>query len=558
MNDPRAVLRLPLPLTFIAFALAGCARTPWHDAADVALDPPPERTRVIDPIDLEAHSRQEPVTLDDATTSIETLLDAPAERPTPPAELALTIEDVRAGTLANNLDLQVTLIDPALAATSVDEEEARFESVFTASFNRSSTDSPVVLGTEGSLADFTSFSPGLRVPLRSGGTATLEMPFSKSSTNNPFSLLDPAYTSDLRFSISQPLLRNAGARANAHGIRIAKYQRTITDARTRLEAMRVLATADRAYWNLYAAQRELDVREKQYRVAMDQLDRARRRVDAGDVAQIEVVRAESGLAQRVESIIIARTALRRAERDLKRIINRDDLPLDGPTAITLNTPPTPVGHDLDADALVALALDTRMEMLELELQIAMDASTLDFERNRALPLVVLDYTYNVNGLGNTARKAFHQMNDHRFADWAFGLRAEIPLGNEAAEARVHRAVLQRLQRLNSRTAREQSIRQEIHDAVDQLSQSWQRIVAARHDAILAGRVWEGEQRQFGLGERTSTDVLDAAARLADAQSNEIAAMTAYQIAKIDLAFATGTLLGHGRVRWDAIDIDDLD
>ena len=181
------------------------------------------------------------------------------------------------------------------------------------------------------------------------------------------------------------------------------------------------------------------------------------------------------------------------------------------------------------------------------------SSSIDIAHNARLPLVTLDYTYNINGLGGSYRKAFHQMNDLRFADWSVGVRAEIPIGNEAAKAGVQRAILQRLQNLATKSQREQSIRQEIHDAVDRLKQNWQRIIAARHDAIVAGRTWEAEQRQFAVGAGTSTDVLDAAARLADAQSREILAITDYQIAQIDLAFATGTLLGYGKVRWDVRD-----
>jgi hypothetical protein len=42
-------------------------------------------------------------------------------------------------------------------------------------------------------------------------------------------------------------------------------------------------------------------------------------------------------------------------------------------------------------------------------------------------------------------------------------------------------------------------------------------------------------------------VLDAATRLAEAQLQEINAITDYQISQVDLAFATGTLLGQSRV-----------
>jgi outer membrane protein TolC len=131
----------------------------------------------------------------------------------------------------------------------------------------------------------------------------------------------------------------------------------------------------------------------------------------------------------------------------------------------------------------------------------------------------------------------------------------VPIGNEAARSRVHRAILTRLQRLATREQRRLAILQEVYDALDRMDQDWQRILAARQAAILAGRTYEGEQRQFDVGLRTSTDVLDAAARLADAQSQEVRALADYQIAQVDLAFATGTLLGHDRVHWEPIDIE---
>jgi len=88
------------------------------------------------------------------------------------------------------------------------------------------------------------------------------------------------------------------------------------------------------------------------------------------------------------------------------------------------------------------------------------------------------------------------------------------------------------------------------DSLDQIRQSWQRILAARLEVVLATRTLEGEQRQFEVGLRTSTDVLDASAQLADARSREVRALADWQIALVDLAFATGTTLGGARVGFD--------
>ena len=48
----------------------------------------------------------------------------------------------------------------------------------------------------------------------------------------------------------------------------------------------------------------------------------------------------------------------------------------------------------------------------------------------------------------------------------------------------------------------------------------------------------------------------AATRLAESQFSEIRAITDYQIAQVDLAFATGTLLGAAKVDWAPIAAPD--
>ena len=47
-------------------------------------------------------------------------------------------------------------------------------------------------------------------------------------------------------------------------------------------------------------------------------------------------------------------------------------------------------------------------------------------------------------------------------------------------------------------------------------------------------------------------MLQAQTNFADAQSAEILALAEYQIALVDLAYATGTLLGAAKVQWEPI------
>jgi len=283
---------------------------------------------------------------------------------------------------------------------------------------------------------------------------------------------------------------------------------------------------------------------------MAKLERAERPAKAGTAAEVEVIRAQSGVAQRLENIIIAENAVRNSQRDLKRILNIPEIDMASPTTMVPMTEPNPVEFNLDGKKLAANALDKRMEMLELEIQIAQDASTIDVRRNQVLPLVNLDYTYNLNGLGATLSDSFDMLGQRGFEDHRFALRVEVPIGNEGALSRLRQALLTRLRTLASKQNRISFIRQEIFNAVDQIEANWQRILAARQNAILAARTLAAEERQFGLGLRTSTDVLNAQTSFADAQLSEIRALTEYEISQIDLGVASGMTLGADKVRWE--------
>jgi outer membrane protein TolC len=365
-------------------------------------------------------------------------------------------------------------------------------------------------------------------------------------------VFDPSFSNNAAFSISQPLLRNAGKRVNTYGIRIAEYERQITDARTKLEVISIIGAVDRVYWVLDATRRELEVRKQQYDLAKELYEQALRFVEAGDKSQVEVIRTEAGMAQRLEAIIIAENSVRDRERDLKRILNKAGLGMQTPTVLVPASEPDPIRYELDTKRLIATAMEQRMELLQLELQIAEDNALVDFRQNQTLPLVTMQYRYNVNGFGTTEGDSFDVLLDKNFDDHRFGLYLEVPLGNGAAESRLRQAFYQRRQRLANRESREAIIELEVLNTVDQVEANWQRVLASRQSSILDGRLFEAEKRQFELGLNTSTDVLQAQATFANSQSSEILALAEYQIALVDLAYVTGTLLGAAKIEWEPI------
>lgn len=552
MTTPR-LQYAALPAAILLSLLAGCAQnhpffedTPRHTKVSA------ERLRAVEKLSLDRYRKP----TDAASAKVDTAaLKAKFDAL---STYDVTLETARASVLEHNLDLKVAFMNPTIAAQSVREEEARFEALFTTRMAYASSDQPTSSQLNSAQSTNLSLTPGISKPLETGGNVSARVPFGRSTSDNSFSTLNPAYTADLELSISQPLLRNAGRRNATAGIRIAKYNQQVTEAQAKLEAIRQLAAIDRAYWRLYRSQRELDVALQQQQLAQTQLDSAKRQVKSGAAAEIEIIRAEAGVASRVEAIIVAQNALQTQQREFKRVMNTPGLTVDTQTRLVLKSEPDPVEYLFERNELVEKALTTRMEMLELELRLAADAASIGLEKNRALPLLTLDYTYRINGLGGSTQDAFHTLERNKFEDWQVGLNLEVPLGNEAAKSRVRRAILDRLQRLATKEARELAIRQEVLNAVDELDSGWQRIFAARTATALNTRTLQAEQRQFTVGQSTSTNVLDAATRLSESQLAEIRAVTDYQIAQVDLAFATGTLLGAAKVEWQSASEPDPD
>ncbi|WP_036301422.1 TolC family protein [Methylomarinum vadi] len=479
----------------------------------------------------------------------------------------LTIADARAMALANNLDLKIAVLEPDIAATRVSEEEAKFDQLIFVNAKYGRKDTPLY---DGDLVKFSTLdknSPlygaeaklsalpqetksygieaGISVPLLTGGKVTLSSPLVHKRTYK--GVTSDEFRSALRFSISQPLLRGAGIANNVAGIRIAAYQKRAADVGLRLQSIRVLAAIDRAYWALYAAWGELDVRRQQYQNAADNLSMVRRRVDEGLTAAVELNRAEIGVAERMEKLVVAQTKLKLSQRKLKLLLNDRRLDLDSQQWLAPQTPPLLTGFSFDRERLARQALQGRLELLELELKLAADTSKIDYLRNQTLPLFMLDYQYGALGRDTAFGDAYGDAVSGDFQDWSIGLKFELPVSNALRESRLQRAVQQRLQRLTTKRLRELSIRREIFDALDRVDQDWQRIVVTRQNVILAGLNYQAELKQFRQGLRTMTEVLEMLTKLGEAQVREVNAIANYQVSLIDLTYATGTLLGFSKV-----------
>ena len=205
-------------------------------------------------------------------------------------------------------------------------------------------------------------------------------------------------------------------------------------------------------------------------------------------------------------------------------------------------------YEFDRDKLLNDAMSGRLELLDLEVKLAADAVNIQYLENQTLPLFSLDYQYGaLSPTANQFGRSYQNMLSGQYNDWSIGLTFEMPFTNEANKARLDQAVQQRNKRLATKQLQTLTVKKEIYDALDQIENNWQRILAARQQVVIAGMNYQAELKQFNEGLRTMTEVLETLTRLGEAQIKEVRAISDYQASIIDSAYATGTVLGYSNL-----------
>lgn len=481
-------------------------------------------------------------------------LTEPGSRPfdlaTP--SMSMVIEDCRAAALQGNLDLRIVQVDPQITSQGIRAQNWKFEPFLSGTVSRNEVVSQPGNVLFGPPRLVESVQPAINFPTPTGGTVSI------LDVNNRFDFIPggvvpgfPVYDTAFGMSISQPLLRGGWFPTNLASIRVARLENATADAQVRLTSVIVLVTIETAYWQVYAAQQQVKIAEQQLDYARQQLAIAKRLADEKIVARIEVLRAESGVALRREALIVAMTEVKLRSRDLKQAMQRPDLPVDSPVEIVPATPPSPFDVRLDRNVLGGFALANRMELQQNGYALDINDQAIVVARNGILPNIQLQFITRLLGTGDSFSAANNQLQTGNFHDSFLGFTGQIPLAaNQTARARWQQALLTKSRTLVVRRQLEVTILKQVNDAVDRLEQNWQRVEAARKSVDAADKTYRAERRLFELGQRAGDLVLDAATRLAIAQNQEVLATTDFMLARAELAFATGSMLGYGGIVWD--------
>jgi len=452
----------------------------------------------------------------------------------------------------------ISSFDPVLTGT-LQSDHARFQctSVFCGNFQNTTT---------GNFAYQQGFTWGTNMSVGFNNT--------RITGSNPFTTLSPALSSSFQFKLTQHLLQGFGPGANSRFIRIAKNNRELSDVAFRLQITDSVDQIENIYWDLVYAYENARVQKESLAFAQKTLSDTQKQVEIGSLAPIEVVRAQSTVAQDQQGLTQAQINLQLQQLLMKNALSRTlkDAVLATAEVIPTSTMDVPASEAVvPTDDLINEALRHRPELVESRIDLNSRDLSNKSVRNSLLPSIDLYAYYGGSGAGGDQSVystcgtptgipglcqnpnsipavayggTLNQLVNSTAPDKGVGIQINIPIRNRAAQAVQIRSELEYRQAETRLQQIENQVAIEVRNAQFQVQQNRASLDSARASLELARQSLDAEQKKFQFGTSTTTLVLQYQSQLATAESTLVNAMVAYEKSKIELDRSSGQLLDH--------------
>jgi outer membrane protein len=482
-------------------------------------------------------------------------------------QLPLTMGDMINLILQNNLDVGVNRLTPLSSQYLIDTLYRQFEPSLhlQATVNRNTTPATTILAGATNPSTLSgAYSVGFSQSLLTGTNVAIDAIMNRSSSNSNFSTLNPSWSGSLRYSFTQHLARDFGRLTNTRSIRIAKNSEKISEVQFERQLIDLVAQAQRSYWDLVFAAEDIKVKQRSVDLAQKTLSDNQIQVQIGTLAPIDLVQAESEVANRnVQFVTSTYTEIQTQDQVKKLLTSQGDPGMVTAKLLPMQGVRRPDASDvLPVDEAIKVALENRPEMKQMQLDLENKNIDYEYTKNQLLPTVDLLASYTQTGVAGTKAAtsgifgtgtvnpdligglgtSFGQVFSYNYTGYSAGISVQIPLRNRAAQADNARAATDKRIAENRIPAQAQQIALEVRNALTQVEMNRARIDAAQTARALAERRLEAEQKKFDLGASTIRFVLEEQRNVAQAQTDEIQSLVNYTKSLVDFDRSIGMTL----------------
>ena len=338
------------------------------------------------------------------------------------------------------------------------------------------------------------------------------------------SFAGPFTVVDYRASASQSILDLASIQR----YKAAKAMITVAELEAANATNLTVQQVARAYVLALEGEATVDTAAANIELARALVKLADSQKTAGMGTGIDVTRARVQLANEEQRMLVAQNVRERAQLELLRVMGIDmSLTLELNDRVNDGSEIAPL-----LDETLKSALEARPDLKaqqKRELVAGLNLKSIAAER---LPSVGAAGDYGVIGNGS----------DNMLPTRSIGVSLRVPIfdGGRRSARMAESGVLQRQERLRAADMAKQ-VQLEVRLAFNNLRSAREQIATAKQGLRLSENELAQAQRRFEAGVANSLELTDAQTRLGRARDNHLTALYQFNLARIDLAAAAGTI-----------------
>lgn len=351
------------------------------------------------------------------------------------------------------------------------------------------------------------------------------------SSNGDFPIyegqLETNQRGEMRVGIEVPLLRDRATDRRRIGIVRSELQTLVASTNIRQRRIDMARLARMVYWDWAVAQQKLNIVKKLVRVAEERDAQLRKRVDKGDLANIEHTDNIRAILQRKNQLAIAEQALRRAELELSLMLRDSEGAPRSVGGYRAQDLPTVLAALPEEGVTIAQAIEQRPEVQRFDAQRDQNKAELILNENQFLPRVdARAFSSRDYGTGSETREE---------SELKFEVKVEVPLMLRTQQGKqVSLEAKQReLQLLKKNIT--QRIEVEVRDALVALRMAKERFNLVSQEINAAAALEAGERKKFELGDSNLIFVNIREQATADASMRRVEALQDFWKAHAQLA-----------------------
>jgi outer membrane protein len=233
----------------------------------------------------------------------------------------------------------------------------------------------------------------------------------RSLLNSSTPLFNPSLSGYFDLQVNQNLLQGFSPSVNNRNIRVAKNNLKVSNLQVKLQVVTTVSAVLNLYWDLVSFNEAARIKEQALETAQKLFEGNEKQVKIGALPAIEVTRAAAEVSASKEDLLIAQTNLAQQEIVLKNALNRNSMQntwLDDVHIIPLDHIEVPKTEEIRPVAdLIQEAIENRLEIERSKINLDSSKLLLKGDKNGLIPVLQAFAELTNHGLAGPANPLYN-------------------------------------------------------------------------------------------------------------------------------------------------------